>query len=674
MKKHAILLFVLILAVLVLALLSACENSFVTGILPDRTEKGPPVINTPTEPNEPTKPNEPTEPAKPTEPTEPDTVTIKIVMSGNETGDNITASPAFGEAGTEITLDYTVANTKLNNRLTFSGTKADIMEVDSAETGTRKYTIAEEDATDSVITIIATFAHSDKTLDTIEFADNSNVTKTYGDASFTKAISKAGSGTGTISYTSSDTGVATVSSTGAVTILKAGSTEITATKEEDATYAEATASYLLTVEKKSVNITGLSADNKEYDGTTAASVSGTATIEGKVGSDDVTADSGTAVFASKTVGAGKTVTFSGYSLSGADKDNYTLSVQPANVTANITALQLTIANTIVTTSKPYDDTTTADVTAGMLNNKISSDTVNVTAAGTYNSKDVATANSITVVYSITGADAGNYTKPSNYTTTGSITKAAGRTVTIPTAASTENNSITVNAVTVQSPNYGQTAQYAIATTETPIPSTGWQSTLTFSGLASGTTYYIFARTAGNNNCEEGAAQVSAAIKTTTPPSVVVGIKYDFSTDTLPTEYLDNDGNMKFGFSNNGSSSFKGEITGGGALKITKTGSNTTASFLLPFNLGSENLSQYNSVKINIRGVSNDYTNKAINVYLGNNSTAIGNVSNSTLSTTFKDVTVTLTSARNATGEIVIGISLGQTTAYTIEIKSIELVK
>jgi len=678
MKKHAILSFVLIPVVLVLALLSACDNSFVVGILPDRAEKilnDPPLLPPQPEPIGPTEPTEP-EPPGPTEPTGPDAITVKIVTSGNETGDNITASPASGKAGTEITLNYTVANAKINNRLTFSGTKAEIAEVDNAETGTRKYSIAEEDATDGVITIIATFAHSDKTLDTIAFANANNVTKTYGDSSFTKAITNSGSGSGSITYNSTDPSVATVNSSGEVIILKAGNTEITATKAEDADYAEATASYFLTIEKRPVTITGLFANNKEYNGTPAATVSGTATIEGKVGSDDVTVSAGTAAFTSKNVGAEKTVTFSGYSLSGADKDNYTLSAQPASVTATITVLPLTIAAPAIA-PKTYDGTTTAGVTAGALTNIIGSDMVNVTAVGTYNSANVADASQVTVVYTITGADVDNYIKPVDYKTAGNINKAGGRTVSVPTSASTTIDSITVNAVTVQTPTYGQNVEYAIAKT-TSVPSTGWQASPAFTGLESGINYYIFARTAGNVNCETGTASVSAGIKTEAPASAA-GIKYDFSTDTLPAEYLDtgNSGKMQVGFTINGASSFAGEISGG-VLKIIKTGQNTTASFLLPFNLGTENLSSYNSVKINIRGVSggssNDYTNKSIIVYLNNNSTSIGNSGNASLNTTFKDVTVPLTGSRSVTGAIVIGISLGQTTGYTIEIKSIELLK
>lgn len=81
----------------------------------------------------------------------------------------------------------------------------------------------------------------------------SAVTKTYGDADFTLAATGAATGS-TVTYDSSDETVATVDANGKVTILKAGSTNITATAAETADYEQATATYTLTVEKKTVTV------------------------------------------------------------------------------------------------------------------------------------------------------------------------------------------------------------------------------------------------------------------------------------------------------------------------------------------------------------------------------------------------------------------------------------
>jgi len=334
------------MALVISALLSACNNPFVQNILPDNE------VNRPT----------------------PDT-TMKIIikMSGNVSGDSVTASSLQGEAGDKITLSYTLARTKEHNRLVFSGTKPAIAQVDSPgtaaapEAGTREYTVNAQDAPEGVIIINAVFSHSDKELDTIAFADAGNITKTYGDAPFTKAIVNTGAGSGAITYSSGDPGVAAVNaSTGEVTILKAGTTTITAAKEADATYERAIAVYTLTV-----------------------------------------------------------------------------------------------------------------------------------------------------------------------------TKAAGAAVSgKPVSASVTSNSITVSAVTVQTPNPGnQGVEYAIAAAASPAPETGWQTDLTFSGLTPATDYYVFARSKENDNYHAGAAQVSAAIRTSASGATVpVQTIVDFEADAIGKTY------------------------------------------------------------------------------------------------------------------------------------------
>lgn len=101
-------------------------------------------------------------------------------------------------------------------------------------------------------------------------------------------------------------------------------------------YVDYTGSATVTVTPKSVKIIGLSVSDKTYDGKTTATIAGTAVIEGKVDGDDVAASQGSASFEDAFAGNEKTVTFTGFTLSGEDAGNYTLSAQPENVTANIT--------------------------------------------------------------------------------------------------------------------------------------------------------------------------------------------------------------------------------------------------------------------------------------------------------------------------------------------------
>ena len=98
-----------------------------------------------------------------------------------------------------------------------------------------------------------------------------------------------------------------------------------------------------TINAKSVSISGVAATNKVYDSTTTDTLNtGSESITGKVTGDNVTISNGTGAFSDANVGTNKTVTASGFSLAGADAGDYSLSGQPAAMTANITAASLTI--------------------------------------------------------------------------------------------------------------------------------------------------------------------------------------------------------------------------------------------------------------------------------------------------------------------------------------------
>ena len=96
-----------------------------------------------------------------------------------------------------------------------------------------------------------------------------------------------------------------------------------------------------TVAQKALTVTGLTAQNKVYDGLTMAATTGTAALSGIVGSDAVTL-TGTPIFtfSSSIVASGVSVSTSGYSLTGAQSANYSLT-QPT-LAANITVRSLTI--------------------------------------------------------------------------------------------------------------------------------------------------------------------------------------------------------------------------------------------------------------------------------------------------------------------------------------------
>ena len=262
--------------------------------------------------------------------------------------------------------------------------------------------------------------------------------KTYGDANFTVTATKTAPDGGTWKWTSTDDTVLKIvsggdSATATVQVLKASAAGATLTVTYTSSTHYGSANATITVAQKEVTISGITAANKEYDGSTTATPTGTAVINGKVGSDDVTVTAGTATFADKNVGTGKTVTFTGYSLSGADAGNYNLKAQPASVTANITAKVVKLTGGINATDRSYvKDNKTVDLTKGTLtfDGLVSGETldVNIPTTGTISDAKVGTYN---VTYSGVTLKGGTTGKASNYklvsplpTVTVNITKAS----------------------------------------------------------------------------------------------------------------------------------------------------------------------------------------------------------------------------------------------------------
>ncbi|MBE7060214.1 MAG: hypothetical protein E7389_05280, partial [Ruminococcaceae bacterium] len=235
-------------------------------------------------------------------------------------------------------------------------------------------------------------------------------TVTYGDSGYQLVA-------GADSYESNNTSVATIDESGNVTIVGAGTATLKATFNEDADYLAKTLTQTLTVNKKALTVTA-GAENKTYNGNTQATVQ-LGTVTGKVGTDDVSVNATSAVFADKNVGTGKTVTVT-LSLSGSDKDNY--SVQSTiTTTANITAKTVTVSG-ITANNKVYDGTEAATIQGGTLVGVVSGDTVSLntaSASGVFSDRNVGVEKTVNVSgLALTGTDAGNYVLAS---TTASLT-------------------------------------------------------------------------------------------------------------------------------------------------------------------------------------------------------------------------------------------------------------
>ncbi|ATQ43864.1 YDG domain-containing protein [Caulobacter mirabilis] len=150
-------------------------------------------------------------------------------------------------------------------------------------------------------------------------------------------------------------------------------------------------------------LTGVvSAQNKTYDGTTAAN--GAIALTGVVAGDAVTVEALYA-FADKNAGAGKTVTASGVALGGADAGNYVLS--PVS-TALADILRRDITAIVTAHDKTYDATRAATGTL-VLSGVLAGDDLSITGDLLFADKNAGTGKVVSVANAqISGADAGNY--------------------------------------------------------------------------------------------------------------------------------------------------------------------------------------------------------------------------------------------------------------------------
>ena len=206
-----------------------------------------------------------------------------------------------------------------------------------------------------------------------------------------------------------------------------GGITVTGTDASNYTLQNASTTTTAEIRKADLAITGLTANNKIYDGTVAATLAGTAAVSALQGDTVSLAGASSSTFAAKDAGTAKAVTTSGYSLTGTDAGNYNL-ITPA-LTANITPKALTITG-ITAADKVYDGFTTATVSSAAINNAslvsgglVSGDSLTVASAiGTFTDKNVGNAKSVQLSATYIGADVNNYTINSLQPTTANISK------------------------------------------------------------------------------------------------------------------------------------------------------------------------------------------------------------------------------------------------------------
>lgn len=173
-----------------------------------------------------------------------------------------------------------------------------------------------------------------------------------------------------------------------------------------------------TITPAPVLLSGLLANNKVYDGTSAATLNlGNASIYGVISGDsgNVTLDTagGAGTFAQANAGNGIAVSVSGFTLTGTKANDYQL-IAPTDLSANIAPKALTITG-ISANNKVYDGTTadTLNVGGAALNGIVGGDSVSLltgSATGTFGQSDAGHNLSVAASgLSLTGSAAGNYT-------------------------------------------------------------------------------------------------------------------------------------------------------------------------------------------------------------------------------------------------------------------------
>ena len=361
-------------------------------------------------------------------------VTVTGIASGTNAG-TYTDSLSVAAKGATLLSNYTV--TKTNGALTISPLVATITGnttintyTGALQTNTYSTTgILSGDTANIVITGAATATHvSQGTVpDTfaVSGAAAGNYTFTYHPGSITitpVALTVTGANTTRVYNATTQTNAAAT-----VTGLMGGDTATIGgaygSGTHVGTYSDALtvglsnpSDYTVNVTNGSIAITpatitigGVTANNKVYDATTAATLNiGTITYAGVYPGDSVTVNASnlTGTFVDKNVGTAKTVNISGIVLAGTSSADYQLSGGAnTTTTANITPAPLTITGANLTTTYNASAQSLASPTVSGL---IAGDNVVVaggatgTNAGTY-----------TAAYTATGVDAGNYTVTAN---------------------------------------------------------------------------------------------------------------------------------------------------------------------------------------------------------------------------------------------------------------------
>jgi len=382
------------------------------------------------------------------------------------------------------------------------------------------------------------------------------VTKTYGNAAFTNAITNTGDGT--VSWSAGTTSVCTVNSSGQVTIVGAGSCTIKATvsNSNNCTYSTTAATYTITVNKANGSVTtapvnsGSTYNSGDY---LCSAGSGTGTMMYKVGSGSWSSSRPTA---SSIYSAGSYTLYYKASASAnynesasasttitvAQKTGCTISLSPTSktVTYGDSSFNITLSNT------GDGDVTWSSSNTGVCT--VNTGTVTIKKPGSCNIS-ASTTNTTNCAYSTSVAKCAV-----------TVNKETGEVTTSPTAKSLTYNGSYQELVTAGSGTGTMLYKLGSGSWSSSIPTAINASSYTVYYKASASTYYTES-SSGSVTCTISKADGFANI------SSYNGIIYDGNSHELLGGVIDSSGQVYFKLS--GTSTWSTAIPEGSAIKTYK---------------------------------------------------------------------------------------------------------
>ena len=311
----------------------------------------------------------------------------------------------------------------------------------------------------------------------------------------------------------------------------------------DANYSDvAAATVPVTIKKKDIIISGITAGDKTYDGDATATLNFENVVFGGIIGDDTLTVTAIGAFTDAGAGAGKTVNITGLTLDGANIANYKLAAsgQQTTATATIAKLAITIKAKDQTVALDGNITESIDevsITAGTLVDGHSITAITLTDSGT----SAITENGVITPSAVTIKDGSSNTMTGNYEVSYesgvlTVTKAAP-TFTAPTA-----NTLTYDGTVQELANAGTatggTVWYRLGETGT------WAESVPSAKSATTYTIYYYIKgdanhsDLGSESAPKGSIEATIAQKEVVLSWTSTAFAYDGNTHT-PTATVEN---------------------------------------------------------------------------------------------------------------------------------------